>query len=128
MSSKNPLHAEEVFMGMTPVHNNLSEISSLYKPHPVVSKKVAESIERRGMTYPLIIVHRDTLGKKLAYYKEYGFVDNPEARWFTYTGNNRYYAIKQLGYESVDCVVCHDLAKLPAWEEKMYINPRNYND
>lgn len=128
MSSKNPLHAEEVFMGMTPVHNNLSEISSLYKPHPVVSKKVAESIEKRGLMFPLIIVHRDTLGPKLAYYIEHEQVDKPSARWFTYTGNNRYYAIKQLGYESVDCVVCHDLSKLPAWEEKMFINTRNYND
>ena len=87
---------------------------------------MAESIERSGMMYPLVIVHRDTLGKKLDYYIENEYVDNPSARWFTYTGNNRYFAIKELGYESVDCVVCHDLKKLPEWEEKMAVNPRNF--
>lgn len=127
MSNRNTLFAQKTFNGETPIVNSFGELSCLYKPHPFVKNAVARSIEKHGLIYPLIVVHRDTLGDKYDYYLEHEFVDRPTARWFVYTGNNRYWAAKELGYESIDCVVCHDLKKLPSWEEKMYIHPRNYD-
>lgn len=128
MSNKGHLYAEETFNGESPVMCTMSELSCLYKPHPAIKDSVTRSIKERGLIYPLIIVHRDTLGDKYNYYLEHEFVDRPNARWFVYTGNNRYWAAKHLGYRSIDCVVCHDLKKLPSWEEKMYIHPRNYDE
>ena len=127
MNNKGHLFARETFNGESPVAIAMSELSCLYRPHPAIRETVIRSLKEGGLINPLIVVHRDTLGEKLGYYIEKEFVQFPNARWFVYTGNNRYWAARQLGYRSIDCIVCHDLKKLPKWEEQMYIHPRDYD-
>ena len=101
-------------------------MSSLYRPHPVIGKQVEESIVREGMINPIVVIPRHLMGEKLDYYVIEQCVDNPEAEYFVYTGNNRYWAATELGYRFIEAYICPDLAFLTAWEEKIQMNPREY--
>lgn len=120
------LKARENPLGMPVVKYALSDISSLFKPHPKISTDVFESLEKHGLINPIIVVSLPVIQPKLDYYKIYHHVDKPKAKLYVHTGNNRYWAALELGYTHVDCYVCYDLKLLRGWEELTRINPRDF--
>lgn len=104
------------------------DISPLYDGHVFVEKKVLESIEKHGVLNPLIVVSRDLVVEKLDFYMGRSEYVKKDAEFYVYTGNNRYFALKQLEADYVDAYIADSIEQAKLWEERLFINPVFYED
>lgn len=106
----------------------LSEISPLYQGLTHVRVDVEKSMRKDGLLHPITVISRRDILQDLETYRKKCPEVRPNAPYYVYTGNNRYYALLEMGVEAVEAYVATSVAQAKAWEERVHIHPKLYDE
>lgn len=89
-------------------HLPIEKLNNTYPGKPTVIVEVKRSIKDAGLLNPLYVR------------------DNGDGTYGVLTGNNRYFAIKKLGYTSVDCYIVEDGDDIKGLDRFFKIKPVDF--
>lgn len=90
-------------------------------------KGLLESIEKEGLRHPVLIYGHTPKGQfNMAKWGE--FQKGRDQSMYIAFGTNRYWAIKQLGWETFPAIISLNKGVLPPWEEAVLVSPYHFGN